>query len=90
MQARVLTGMQGTLWIDTRTFQWAKVEGSLARVDPGTRFELEYTPVSESIWLPSHFAMRSRAKVLFLFSRRDQAGESYFGYEKSASPATSH
>ena len=100
LQTRVLTGMRGTLWIDTQTFQWAKVEaevihpvsiaGFLARVDPGTRFEVEYTPVSGDIWLPSHFSMRARAKVLYVFSRRDQADETYFGYRKSTAPATSH
>ena len=73
LETEVLTGMRGTLWIDTKTFQWVKVEadvvhpvtieGFLARVEPGTYFELEKTPVAEGIWLPRHFAMRSRAKA---------------------------
>jgi hypothetical protein len=97
LETRVLTGMQGTLWIDTKTFQWMKVkaevvrpvtiEGFLARVDPGTRFEVEYSPVSGDIWLPRHFAMKSRAKILFLFRRRGQADESYSGYEKATQPS---
>lgn len=94
LETRVLTGMQGKLWIDTQTFQWVKVEaevihpvwieGFLARVSPGTRFELEYAPVSDDVWLPKHFAMKSRAKVLFFIQRRDQADETYFGYKKAA------
>ena len=90
---KVLTGMQGELWIDPETSQWVKVEaevihpvwieGFLARVDPGTRFELEYTPVTRDVWLPSHFAMSSRAKVLLLFSKRGQADETYSGYRKT-------
>ena len=50
-EAKVLTGMEGMLWIDKTTFQWVKVEatviqpvsiaGFLAQVQPGTCFELE-------------------------------------------------
>ncbi len=91
--AEALTGMKGKIWIDAKTFQWVKaegvvvrpvwVEGFLARVQPGTRFELEFAPVSEGIWQLTHFEMRSSAKVLFLFSVRTQDDESYFGYEKA-------
>ena len=92
--SEVLTGMRGTLWIDTRTYQWVKVEaqvvrpvsiaGFLARVQPGTRFELEKMPVGDGIWLPKHFAMRSDARVLFLFRRQTQEQDTYFNYQKAA------
>lgn len=91
---QVLTGMRGRLWIDTKTFQWVKVEatvirpvwieGFLARVEPGTRFEVEYAPVSNDIWLPQHYSMKSRAKVLFVFSYKQQADETYFDYQKAS------
>jgi len=87
LETQVLTGMTGTLWIDTKTFQWVKVEahvvrpvaieGFLAQVEPGTYFELEKAPVAEGTWLPRHFAMRSRAKVLFLFNHRNAGGETF-------------
>jgi hypothetical protein len=93
-EAKVLTGMEGKLWIDEKTFQWVKVEatvirpvsieGFLAEVEPGTHFELEKAPVTDSIWLPKHFAMKSQAKVLFLFTRKSQADETYGGYHKPA------
>jgi hypothetical protein len=93
METRVLTGMQGQLWIDKNTFQWVKVEaqvtrpvsiaGFLARVEPGTRFELDKTPVSADVWLPRHFSMRSRAKILFLFHRHGQEDDTYFDYHKA-------
>lgn len=93
-QAEVLKGMEGKLWIDENTFQWVKVEatvirpvsigGFLAEVEPGTRFELEKTPVEDGIWLPKHFAMKSQAKVLFFFTRKSQADEVYYGYYKAA------
>ncbi|MFZ0758904.1 MAG: hypothetical protein WAM69_03050 [Candidatus Sulfotelmatobacter sp.] len=93
-EAKVLTGMSGKLWIDKKTFQWVKVEakvlrpvsigGFLAEVEPGTRFELEKMPVTDSIWLPKHFAMKSQAKILFFFTRKSQADETYYSYHKAA------
>ena len=91
-EAKVLTGMEGELWIDKQTFQWLKVEatvirpvsigGFLAEVEPGTHFELEKMPVAGNIWLPKHFAMKSQAKIFFLFTRKSQADEVYYGYHK--------
>jgi hypothetical protein len=93
-EAKVLTGMEGKLWIDKQTFQWVKVEatvirpvsigGFLAEVEPGTQFELEKMPLADNIWLPKRFAMKSRAKILFLFTRKSQADEVYYGYHKPA------
>lgn len=90
----VLTGMEGTLWVDRDTFQWVKVEarvvhpvrieGFLAVVEPGTQFELEKTPVSGDIWLTKHFSMKSNARVLLLFPRRGQEDDSFFNYHKAA------
>jgi hypothetical protein len=100
MEAEVLRGMEGELWIDESTFQWAKVqarvirpvsiEGFLARVEPGTRFELERMPVADDIWLPSHFSMKSRARVLFLFSRKSQEDETYYDYHKATPEGAAH
>lgn len=92
-QAKVLTGMEGQLWIDTKTYQWVKVEatvvhpvsiaGFLARVDPGTRFELEKEPVAENVWLPKHFAMKANAKILLMFNHNQQEDDTYFDYRKA-------
>ncbi len=88
----VLPGMEGRMWIDTKTFQWVKVEarvvhpvsieGFLAEVEPGTRFELEKMPVGDGIWLPKHFAMRSDARILHLFSKKDHEDDTFFDYRK--------
>lgn len=96
--SEVLPGMRGTLWIDTQTYQWVKVEarvvrpvsiaGFLARVQPGTRFELEKMPVGDGIWLPKHFAMESSARILFLFRRHTQEDDTYFNYQKAASSSS--
>lgn len=93
MQSQALKGMQGKLWIDKATYQWVKVEaevvrpvsieGFLAQVEPGTRFELEKSQVDANIWLPKHFSMKSRSKILFLFSHHSAEDETYWDYHKA-------
>jgi hypothetical protein len=95
-ETKVLTGMRGKLWVDKQTYQWVKVEaevihpvsimGFLARVEPGTRFELEEMPVEDGIWLPKHFSMEAHAKVFFVFSHKEQEEETYFDYHKASYP----
>ena len=90
MQTQVLPGMKGKLWIEQTSFRWVKVQaevvkpvsiaGFLARVDPGTRFELQESPTNPGIWLAHLFTMQSRAKILFLINKSSEANETYFGY----------
>lgn len=92
METQVLPGMEGELWIDQKSYNWVRVtaqvihpvsiEGFLAQVEPGTQFELEKSPVGGGIWEPSHFAMRSNAKVLHMFSHNSSDDETYFEYRK--------
>lgn len=87
---QVLPGMKGKLWIDETSFRWVKVQaevvkpvsiaGFLARVEPGTRFELQERPITPSTWLARVFTMQSRAKILFLISKSSEANETYFNY----------
>jgi hypothetical protein len=96
-ETKVLTGMRGKLWIDKATFEWVKVEaevihpvsiaGFLAKVNPGTQFELERAPVARGIWLPTHFSARSKAKILSIIGHHTQTDESYFGYRMADSTA---
>ncbi len=96
METQVLPGMHGELWIDSNSFHWVKVtaqvirpvsiEGFLAEVQPGTRFELENAPVGDGkIWQPVHFSMRSNAKVLYVFQRQSQEDDSYSDYRPAGS-----
>jgi len=90
-EARVLTGMRGRMWIDKRSYQWVKVVAEvtkpvefglfLARVGPGTRFELEQRPVGDGIWLPTHFSMNVNASVLGFYSENSTDDETYTHYE---------
>lgn len=91
-EAQVLKGMQGMLWVDKKTYQWVKVEarvtrpvwieGFMAKVEPGTRFELDKAKVEDNIWLPEHYVMRSRAKILLVLKRRSSADQTFSGYQK--------
>src|SRR5262249_54767990 len=97
IDARVLTGMQAEFWIDTQTFQWVKVTGEvlrpvslaglLARVEPGTSFEMENIPVGDGIWQPKHIAIRSNSEVLFFFRHHWYQEETFFNYCKINSTA---
>jgi hypothetical protein len=92
IETQVLTGMQGELWIDQKTYQWVKVtaqvvrpvsiEGFLAQVEPGTRFELEKSPVGNGVWQTTHFSMHSNAKILHMFGHASHEDESYFDFQR--------
>jgi hypothetical protein len=76
-KARALTGMQGRMWIDRVHYHWVKIQAEvtkpvafgvfLARVKPGTRFELEQTPVG-GVWLPKKFIQTVNASVLGFYA----------------------
>jgi hypothetical protein len=97
-EGKVLTGMQGRLWIDKATSQLVQVtaevihpvfiEGFLARVEPGTRFELQQMQVADGVWLPKHFAMHSRAKILGVWEHVTQEDQTFSNYQKSAQSQT--
>jgi hypothetical protein len=75
-ETKILTGMKGTLWIDKDNYQWVRVEAEvlkpvafgwfIAKVMPGTSFVLEQDLVTKGVWLPKHFRLEIKAKVLWL------------------------
>jgi len=89
-ETRVLLGMTGTLWVDKETCQWVKVQaqvvkpvsfyGFLAKVGPGTRFELEQEPVAGKIWLPKHFSVLVNASALGFLNENSTDDETYWNY----------
>ena len=93
--AKVLAGMQGRLWIDKTSFHWLRAEaevlkpvsvfGLFARVLPWTRMELNMTPVTDSVWLVSRFAVDMRLSILWRKSMK--ATETTFNSYRPASAA---
>lgn len=89
-ETKVLLGMAGRLWVDQEHYHWVKVEakvtkpislyGILAKVRPGTRFELEQAPVAAGVWLPSHFSTDVSASALGFLDESSTDDESYRDY----------
>lgn len=75
--AKVLSGMQGTVWLDQEGFHVIRascdvirpvpVYGVLAKVLPGTHIEFAMTPVTESVWLVSEMRMKLAISKFFIF-----------------------
>lgn len=96
VESRVLTAMRGEFWIDTITFQWVRasavvlkpvsIDGFLARIRPGTEFEVEQMPMTGDVWLPKHFQIRSRSSILFFFHHHINEEDTYFDYRKIPDP----
>jgi hypothetical protein len=92
-ESQVLPGMQGEMWIDQQTYRWVKVtakvirtvsiEGFLAQVEPGTEFEIEKAPVGDGIWQITHFAVRSKARILHMINRASEEEDTFFDFEKA-------
>lgn len=89
LAAKVLSGMQGTVWIDRENFHAIRVEcdvmtpvpiyGVLARVLPDTHIEFGMAPVTNSIWLISELSMKLRVSKL-VFKSREVTGSTYSDY----------
>jgi hypothetical protein len=77
-------------------YQWVKVQAEVvrpvtmfvvAKVGPGTRFELEQQPINGSIWLPKHFAENVKASALGFLDESSTDDESYSDYRPNPSEA---
>jgi hypothetical protein len=79
--AKVLSGMNGTVWIEKEHFHCIRADlnvvdsvpifGPLAHVLPGTRIELEMTPVNDSTWLIDRFSMTLKVSKLWFKSTQN-------------------
>ena len=91
MDCQVLPGMQGEMWIDKKSYEWVKVtaqvirpvsiEGFLAQVQPGTRFEIEKSPIGGGVWQITHYSSYADAHVLFLFNHQQSDDVTYFDFK---------
>jgi hypothetical protein len=90
-EGRVLKGMKGRLWIDKASYQWVKVHaevvrtvtlyGFLAKVGPGTEFDLEQAPVADGVWMPKAFRTTVHASALGFLSENSTESETYRDYQ---------
>jgi hypothetical protein len=75
---KLLSNVEGKLWIDKQDFGWIKVEGQVtqsfsmglfvARVQRGSHVVLEQTCVGDAVWVPRRLEVRAGARIFFLKS----------------------
>jgi hypothetical protein len=88
--AKVLSGMTGTVWIDSDSFHAIRgdctvlapvpIFGIMARVLPGTHVDLELAPVSDKVWLISKFSLTLMVSKFLLFNSMQVTSNTYTGY----------
>jgi hypothetical protein len=96
-EGRILEGMKGRLWVDQQTYQWVKVHaevvrpvslgGFLAKVAPGTEFDLEQAPVTDNLWLAKRFSVRVKASALGMFNEDSTETDTYRDYHPTPEPS---
>jgi hypothetical protein len=75
---KLMSKVEGKLWVDKQDFGWVKVEGDvtqgfsmglfLARVLRGSHITMEQTPFDDAIWMPKRIELRASARILFVKS----------------------
>ena len=75
---KMLTRVEGKLWVDKQDFGWIKVDGQVtqsfsmglfvARVERGSHIILEQTSVGDAVWVPKLIEVRASARILLLKS----------------------
>ncbi len=93
--AAMMEHLDATIWADKQDFRLIKAKAHvidtisigwiLARVGPGTNFEVEQTRVANGMWMPSMIRINGTAHVLLVHSRSLNEELAYSGYR----PATS-
>ena len=91
---KVLAGIRGTAWVEKDQMHPMRVEclvvtsvpvfGPLAHVLPGTRIEIEMTPVSESTWLIDEVSMELKVSKLGLFKSTQMTRSTYRQYRPNS------
>ena len=94
-KARVLTGMKGRIWVEKQQYHWVKVQAEvthpvsidylIAKVSPGTRFELDQAPVAGGLWFPTRFVENVNARILAIKARRTREEDLFSDYRPASS-----
>jgi hypothetical protein len=91
---KLLSRVQGKLWVDKQDFGWVKVDGEVtqsfsmglfvARVQRGSHIILEQTCLGDAVWAPKRLEVRASAKILFLKSLELDRILTYSDYRAAA------
>ena len=85
---QVLTGMQGTVLVDSKSARFARIDGTLFRdvafgwgilghLDKGGQLRAEQAEYSPGVWVPSSMSLRFTGKLLFFKSLNYKSEESF-------------
>ena len=97
---KLLSKVDGKLWIDKQDFVWIKVDGQviqpfsiglfLVRLLRGSQITAEQTRIDDGIWMPIRVEVRAAAKILLLKSLVIERVLTYSDYRRAGAdvPAT--
>lgn len=93
--AAMMEHLEATMWVDKQDFCIAKAQAHvidtisigwiLARVGPGTRFEIDQTRVADGVWMPGILKINGVAHVLLFHSKNLNEELTYSGYHLATS-----
>ena len=102
MYCKLMSKVEGKLWVDKQDFGWVKVEGDvtqgfsmglfLARVLRGSHITMEQTRFDDGIWMPKRIELQASARILFVKSYDINRILTYSDYQlpQAASLASVH
>jgi hypothetical protein len=77
--AGLLRHIDGKLWIDKKDLMWARAEADvidtvnigliLARICPGAHISLDFTRMSDTLWVPKNITIKGEARILLVHSK---------------------
>lgn len=96
---QVLTGMQGTVLVDSKSARFARIDGTLFRdvafgwgilghLDKGGQLRAEQAEYSSGVWVPSSMSLRFTGKLLFFKSLNYKSEESFRDFRPVPSDLT--
>ena len=96
---KMLTRVEGKLWVDKQDFGWIKVDGQVtqsfsmgifvARVQRGSHILLQQICIGDAVWVPTRLEVRASAKIFFLKSLEMEKILTYSDYRPAADGTSS-
>jgi hypothetical protein len=96
---KMLTRVEGKLWVDKQDFGWIKVDGQVtqsfsmgifvARVQRGSHILLQQICIGDAVWVPTRLEVRASAKIFFLKSLEMEKILTYTDYRPAADGTSS-
>jgi len=92
----LLKHIEGKLWIDKQDMQWAKAEADvvstvsigfiLARIGPGAHINMDFTRISDDLWVPRDIVVKGAARVLLVHTKNLDENLTFSNYRLQTPP----